>query len=67
MKIIKIESCKDCPYIVVEPHLHARTVYSCNKEVPIRSWTNTKRRKIGFSTDIPDWCPLDDAPDKTGG
>jgi len=51
MKIIKIDSCWDCPYVSISPDKN-----SCRKV----------RRFFALDDSIfPDWCPLPDAPDTT--
>ena len=53
MKIVKVETCKDCPYFKTRsPEMYGHNHYCLEgrsfDEVP---------------SIIPDWCPLDDMPE----
>ena len=51
MKIINIQSCGVCPYCKEFPSLDG---LRCIK----------KGRRVVIDSELPDWCPLEDAPEK---
>ena len=52
MKIIKVEACRDCPYLY---EMGTRIGHMC-KEVQYKI--------IKEQNSIPEWCPLDDDKEK---
>ena len=55
MKAIKIERCKDCPYVNYKPLFFAGYSYICKM----------KGKGVKSKT-IPNWCPLEDEKNKDG-
>lgn len=51
-KLLVIESCSDCP--------HCQPIFYCSLAKPMRYVTNGD----GADFPIPDWCPLEDAPER---
>ena len=65
MKIMKIETCEDCPYLLItssDPIFRRRKIYfDCvysepDREIGEIAYSQFKKWKF----QIPDWCPLEE-------
>jgi hypothetical protein len=57
MKMVLVKSCKDCPYYmyVLKSHISRYPPF----------WCRYMGRELRDRNVIPDWCPLEDAPEET--
>lgn len=63
MKVIKVKSCRECPYRTKWPHYTRNKFYKCSR-VKFAVMRDGSRGYISFarikSGPIPPWCPLED-------
>jgi hypothetical protein len=53
-KMIKVESCRDCPYCIVEKLHYEERMYCKSTKM------DKSRELYEYRMPFPDWCPLED-------